>query len=319
MEATVSVIIPTYNRQSFLKRAVASCFEGNQALDIEVIVVDDGSSDETRAWMESLDDDRIVYVRQENQGAPVARNQGLERAQGRYLKFLDDDDYLSGGELVEEVRALDESGAAVCCGNLHAKSSDSEDFVFNNDPSPDLAAGIFRGDVVTYPLVFTYRSEAVEDIRWDPALRFHQDTDFAVRVASKGLRTFSLDRVIGTWNDHEGERIKTRVKYETEHAEIVRRRLATVEMGIDRLQENGALQKYHRRAAAHGIWEWAHIVAASDLQCFQDCMDVIYKMNPDFIPSRTSRLLGAMDQIVGPSRTEKALFPLRWIKHRFSG
>jgi len=314
MQPDVSVIIPTYNRRSFLERAVASCFDGNQDLNVEVIVIDDGSSDETQTWGESLSDDRIIYVRQENQGAPAARNHGMEKARGRYLKFLDDDDCLSRGGLVEEVRTLDETGAAVCCGNLYAKIPDSEDFIFENDPVPDLAAGIFSGHVVTYPLVFTYRREAIEDVQWNTKLRYHQDTDFAVRVASKGIRTVSLDRVIGTWNDHEGPRIKTQVKRETDYSKIVRRRLDTVEMGINRLQEEGVLKQHHRQAAAQGIWEWAHIVAATDLNCFQDCADFINKINPRFKPSRNLKLLSCMDYILGPSTTEKAIFPLRQLK-----
>jgi glycosyltransferase involved in cell wall biosynthesis len=101
MRPDVSVIIPTYNRKNYLRKAIASCFEGNDGFDIEVIVVDDGSTDDTQEWAEALSDERVVYVRQEEGGAQVARNRGMNEATGEFIKFLDDDDELVRGTLKE--------------------------------------------------------------------------------------------------------------------------------------------------------------------------------------------------------------------------
>ena len=86
----VSVIIPTYNRADFLVETLESVFS-QTVPPYEVLVVDDGSTDETEAVMGSWSD-RLRYVRQENQGVAVARNFGLRLARGEWVAYLDSDD-----------------------------------------------------------------------------------------------------------------------------------------------------------------------------------------------------------------------------------
>src|SRR5260370_34713222 len=85
-----SVIIPTYNRLDFLKRAIASVWTQTHT-DYEIIVVDDGSTDGSMDYLLSLGS-RVTALRQTNRGPGAARNLGAERAVGRYLAFLDSDD-----------------------------------------------------------------------------------------------------------------------------------------------------------------------------------------------------------------------------------
>lgn len=87
----VSVIIPTYNRAVFLKEALESVFS-QRNVEIEVIVVDDGSLDETSAVIESYGRS-VNYIYQPNAGVSAARNRGIEIARGRWLAFLDSDDF----------------------------------------------------------------------------------------------------------------------------------------------------------------------------------------------------------------------------------
>lgn len=89
---TVSMIVPTYNRAHLLGRAIQSVL--NQTYqDFELIVVDDGSSDNTGEVVATFADSRIHYLRhEENRGAAAARNTAIKTAQGRYIAFLDSDD-----------------------------------------------------------------------------------------------------------------------------------------------------------------------------------------------------------------------------------
>ena len=93
MNHLVSIIIPTYNRENKLERAVESVLEQSYQY-IEVIVVDDCSTDNTVTLMGKYkDDERVVYYRLEkNSGACVARNKGIELSKGDYIGFLDSDD-----------------------------------------------------------------------------------------------------------------------------------------------------------------------------------------------------------------------------------
>ena len=93
MKPLVSIIIPLYNSSAFLVEAIRSAL--NQTYSpIEVIVVDDGSTDNSLQLLEDIQDNRLRLFSQINQGACVARNRGLVEARGEYVKFLDSDDIL---------------------------------------------------------------------------------------------------------------------------------------------------------------------------------------------------------------------------------
>jgi len=91
----LSVIIPVYNNADHLEKTLRSVKEQSFA-DFEVILVDDGSSDESAAIMRAFadTDDRFIFIHQENQGVAAARNRGLERAEGRFVTFVDADDII---------------------------------------------------------------------------------------------------------------------------------------------------------------------------------------------------------------------------------
>jgi glycosyltransferase involved in cell wall biosynthesis len=103
-----SVVIPAYNRRHLLERALASVWRQTFS-DYEVIVVDDGSTDGTAAYLAALGT-RIKTIRQENRGPAAARNAGARIAQGTYLAFLDSDDELLPCALASYRRAIATSG-----------------------------------------------------------------------------------------------------------------------------------------------------------------------------------------------------------------
>jgi glycosyltransferase involved in cell wall biosynthesis len=88
----ISVIIPTYNRAQVLSRAVESVL-GQSYNNLELIVVDDGSSDNTAEAIKEIEDKRIKYIKSsENKGVAAARNAGIKESHGDYIAFLDSDD-----------------------------------------------------------------------------------------------------------------------------------------------------------------------------------------------------------------------------------
>jgi len=102
---TVSVIIPTYNRFSFIGQAIASVLS-QSFMDFEIIVIDDGSTDDTELVVREITDPRLVYIRQENRGRSHARNFALFLARGRYIAFLDSDDLYLPNKLSLQVNYL---------------------------------------------------------------------------------------------------------------------------------------------------------------------------------------------------------------------
>ena len=88
----VSVIIPTFNRAEMLSRAIRSVLDQNFN-DFEIIIVSDGSTDNTQQVVESFKDNRINFFKHaEKWGASAARNTALRKSKGKYIAFLDDDD-----------------------------------------------------------------------------------------------------------------------------------------------------------------------------------------------------------------------------------
>ena len=112
MRPPVSVIIPTYNRGEFLRRGINSALEGCAEND-EIIVVDDGSTDQTRALVESISDPRLLYIYRENSGVATARNHGMELASNDLIAFLDDDDEWHPAKLAVQIALLTEHPEAV--------------------------------------------------------------------------------------------------------------------------------------------------------------------------------------------------------------
>ena len=88
-----SIIIPTYNRADFILNALNSVFAQTYK-NFEVIVVDDGSTDNTEALLKGMKDPRFIYIKKENKERAAARNAGVRMAQGEYITFLDSDDLL---------------------------------------------------------------------------------------------------------------------------------------------------------------------------------------------------------------------------------
>ena len=129
----ISVVIPTYNHGPLLLDTLASVFAQTHQ-DYEVIVVNDGSPDDTAELLRPLvETRRVIYLEQENAGQAAARNRGLQAARGDYIAFLDDDDLWPADKLAWQVRVLDENPESVLVygryaqlradGRLHPDSS----------------------------------------------------------------------------------------------------------------------------------------------------------------------------------------------------
>ena len=119
----VSVIIPTYNRAKKIKDAVESVI--NQTWkDLEVIVIDDGSTDNTKEVLTTIIDSRIRYEYQQNSGACVARNRGITLSRGEYIAFHDSDDVWLPTKLQEQMEKIEKTNADIlfCKYFLHYAS-----------------------------------------------------------------------------------------------------------------------------------------------------------------------------------------------------
>jgi len=189
-EPTVSVVIPTMDRADRLERAVESVV--NQTYDdIEIIVVDGGSTDRTpnlvSEYQQRLGKTRVTYLRNENpQGLPAARNQGVEATDTDYIAFLDDDDIWHSPKTERQVDRLDPlEGEGMCYTGITSRTPDGE-YVYTRKPAPgnDLYARLLIRNVIGTPSTVLVTREAFEEIgQFDADLRYQEDWDFYLRMA----------------------------------------------------------------------------------------------------------------------------------------
>ncbi len=106
MMPKVSVIIPAYNAMKYLPETLESVLK-QTFTDFEVVIVDDGSSDNISEWANQIIDDRVRLISKHNQGTPVARNTGILNSSGEYIAFLDADDIWEASKLEKQVNYLD--------------------------------------------------------------------------------------------------------------------------------------------------------------------------------------------------------------------
>lgn len=194
----ISVIIPTHNRPQLLPRAVASAFAAGS--DVEVVVVDDASTDGTAAVCKSLAG--IKYVRVENnQGVAGARNVGLLASTADYIALLDDDDVRTPGSLdLQLARLENEPDAALIYGQAFISSSDR--MKHDRYPQPCASGDVFwpllaQNFIPSGSVVFR-RSCLHRTGLFDPSLPGIDDWDLWIRIAAL-YPVAALDQPVVTW------------------------------------------------------------------------------------------------------------------------
>jgi len=115
----ISVIIPCFNAEEFLKETLDSILSQQEEIE-DIIVVDDGSTDQSASIVKSYNDSRIIYLHQPNKGVSVARNRGLTQAKGEFVVFFDADDKMTPDFLKERKKILiDNPDVDFCCGPVN--------------------------------------------------------------------------------------------------------------------------------------------------------------------------------------------------------
>ena len=174
MKKTVSIITPTYNRRHLLTRLWRSI--NSQTFDsFNWIVIDDGSTDDTREYITKLGDNRITYYRQENQGMNYARNMGISINQSAYLVFIDSDDEFYD-ENTLKIMVEDISNAPDCIGAVAFRAIDQNGKIKchkqNSGPMVVDYQQFICESVVRGEFIHIFREKALETARFPSGTGF---------------------------------------------------------------------------------------------------------------------------------------------------
>lgn len=225
MTTTVSVVIAAYNAGGYIGRALASIESQTRAPD-EVIVIDDGSTDETASVVTAFKEQsslNVILEQQTNRGLAATRNVGIRRASSELVAFLDADDIMYREFLELTVLGLDRYRKWDACfsdrdvvdksGKLLAKDLDhvrfqdiekrhlDRDYVELSDPN--LFCKMVAGNLV--PMTIVFRRDVVDGLGgFDESLRFGEDRFFLLGFIKHGKIMGYVDRPLGTWEQHGG-------------------------------------------------------------------------------------------------------------------
>ncbi len=205
----VSVVMPAFNRQGLLLRAAMSVL-GQTYPALELIIVDDGSTDATVEVARSIADPRVrVEVLPTNSGAPVARNRGIDLAQGEFVAFIDSDDEWLPAKLERQVRAaLATSHASlVVCGRKIVDPGGEE---LGRRGTPASGWSFFATLRETWSpstVTFLVPRWAIGTVRFDPELPCRQDFDLALQLLRRG-ELCAVPESLAIVHHHPGPRVR---------------------------------------------------------------------------------------------------------------
>ncbi|MGO9241037.1 MAG: glycosyltransferase family 2 protein [Bryobacteraceae bacterium] len=192
--ADISVVIPYYNREQYVDEAVQSVLA--QTLQpLEIIIVNDGSREPSRRYLDRYAGVCTIVDLPVNGGPAAARNEGIRRARGEFIAFLDDDDIWLPEKLEQQRRYMAEHPRChlVHCA-LWAFYSDRPDRLWTRDgPGPLTLPSAMRQEYTVTPSTILIRANVVRALRgFDPRFSPAEDFEFRIRCAAAGYRMESI-------------------------------------------------------------------------------------------------------------------------------
>lgn len=289
----ISVIIPCYNAEPWVARAIQSVLDQN-GVKVEIIAIDDGSGDGSFDVIRSFGD-AIKCASVPNGGGCAARNFGLEISTAPYVHFLDADDYIEGNFLADGLMALKKESAHFAIGNLCVETRQQRRKCYlpvGKHWQAMLRELLLKGSVQQASMIF--EKQLVFDAgRWSVDLSRYQDLEFVVRILTKGPRVTSWSSGSAVWVQHGSiSRLSARRDIAAVSSQIIsisrtRRHLIRsgfAESDADALVANRAYRVWRAACAAgdaeaiakaHEFWSevgggthlgsLAHVIAASVL------------------------------------------------------
>lgn len=312
MSADVSVVIPTYNRLWSLPATIDSC--RGARCKVEIIVVDDGSTDGTWEWLQTQSD--LLVMRQENQGQTWAVNAGVRLATGRYVRFLDSDDLLDPGIIDLQLAAAVESGADLVYSRV-GELRESQGTIFEGVELPDwddfIAVQLGEGQGSHY-LGMLFARHLVDRVPRRPDFSMRDDRMFLLEVALLEPRLARVPGRAGLWRKHDRQ---MHDRYAGMELVVAHWQYLTIYKRILReLARRGTLTPRRRGVAAVAMWLLAHEIAkthpreAAEVAAWATRLDLTFR-----IPQRGA--LGQLYRSLGFSSTETLLRWRRAIASRF--
>lgn len=296
-ERKVSVIITAYNQKELVCQSIDSILDQTYE-NIEIIVVDDGSSDETGPYLNERYPDTIQYFYQSNQGQAAARNHGLRRATGYYVQFLDGDDLLLPDKIQKQIRLLEERPeyqAAYCdyaCFTDREPQKWIPGIYKDRYISGNLWPSLVEGNLLLShtPLIPLHMAKGVGGFDEDRTLSGCEDYDFWLRLSRSGCDFIYLDEVLVLYRqvessvskDHKGQELRSIKILEKVHKntdDLNREERKAVTQYLVRLNIIVGYRMLWTGAPAMGVWRFVRALTYHPLLVLKLIRKYYYYVN----------------------------------------
>ena len=198
----VSVIIPTYNREKLISRCIDSILNQTYS-NIEIIIVDDCSTDNTEQVVKNYNNEKIKYYKlEENRRACYARNYGIEHSKGEYIAFLDSDDAWHSNKIEKQLNYLIEKDVdMVFCGMNRFEVGNDQSYYYplnRNINSNDIYLQVLKENCIATVTIFMKR-QVYDKVHFNVELKRYQDWDFALNICKLYKVDYIPEALVDSW------------------------------------------------------------------------------------------------------------------------
>lgn len=199
----ISVVLPAFNAEKYVREAVQSILT-QSFMDFELIVIDDGSRDGTKAILEELceQDDRIILVSRENKGLVTSLNEGVALARGMWIARMDADDIALPHRLERQLKWLRNTHADICGSWAKMFGAYDNRIIKHAQSDAAIRMELLFGSAFVHPSVMM-KAELVKTMRYDKAWENAEDYDLWERIARSGWIMTNVPEVLLLYRQHE--------------------------------------------------------------------------------------------------------------------
>ena len=212
MKSNISIIVPIYNAENYLKRCIDSLV--NQTYkNIEVILINDGSTDNSEKIIKEYKDKRIKYFKNKNQGIGKTRNFGIDKSTGEYIMFCDSDDYFEINACEELIKKAEKEklDLVICDYYRDIDDKKQEDRIISFENTTLKKRPSLLNEVNLSPWNKIYSSKLIKDnkIKFNEELKY-EDTPFVIESFDKAKKIGKVDKCLYNYVIHSNSETTVR-------------------------------------------------------------------------------------------------------------
>lgn len=312
----VSICIPAYNCGKFIENCLHSLLKQTYQ-NFEIIVVDDGSTDDTEKIVRGISDTRIHFISQQNSGASAARNAAFLQSKGEYIKFMDADDLLGEESIQAQVKAIAGSKTKIASGKWgRFYLDDVSDFklvpekVWKNMTGIDwlVESLIEHGSNMTQPGIFLIPRDLINKTGlWDESLSLIDDFEFMTRIITACSQMVFCEQSTLLYRGGRSDSLSV-MKSDAHLTSAYKSQLKGIEILLRYRNDERC-----RLACANSLQLWAYLFYSTKKQYYQKFDSMIAELGGSTVKPQGSFMYLTLQRILGV----KTASGLRRILHKY--